>query len=299
MPSEKEINYYDQEGQMTFSMISTRTSNSVVQANPLIKARQNLTLNQKKLISVIIMQIIADDVDFKPYELSPSELSNMLGQADSSNLYHRSKEMCDSLMSKKLEITQEDGSWEKYQWVQHCKYNAKTKKIEIMLNTSLRPFLLGLVKNGYYTQYELRNVLDLHSIYAVRIFELIQEKIKRPGKKPLPMEGLRVKIDKQTIIDACMLYQVDGKDRIIYDEETKKPKEKYPKLSRFKEIVIKKACEEISANTDYYVPYASADPEKCVKFEKKGRDVVAFSFYVNTHSHEPHFLEKVLNSRTG
>ena len=36
-----------------------------------------------------------------------------------------------------------------------------------------------------------------------------------------------------------------------------------------------------------------------VSFEKKGRDVVAFSFYVNTHSHEPHFLEQVLNGRTG
>ena len=172
-----------------------------------------------------------------------------------------------------------------------------TKKIEIMLNTSLKPFLLGLVRNGYYTQYELKNVLDLHSIYAVRIFELIQEKIKLPGKKPLPMDGVRVRIEKQTILDACMLYQVDGKDRIIYDEETKKPKEKYPKLSRFKEIVIKKACEEISANTDYYVPYSSADPEKCVKFEKKGRDVVAFNFYVNTHSHEPDFIDRIWEAR--
>ena len=278
--------YCSDDGQMTFFPITTRTSNVVAQANPLIKARQNLTLNQKRLILVIMMQIVANDVAFKPYEISPSTLAEMFDNTDSSNYYHRAQEICRGLMKKQLEIRSADGSWKLFQWVQTSEYDARIKKIRIMLNPDLKPFLLRLVETGNYTQYILESAIGINSIYAVRMFELLQEEMKLPPNRPFPSEGVYVTLDKQTIIDGLMLYKLDSKEKIIFDKQTGKFKERYPKISRFKEVVIQKACEEITENTEYYVPYDDKETGKKVTSVKKGREITGFTFYVNLKEHE-------------
>lgn len=281
--------YEDDDGQMTFSNISTDKSNMVVQANALIKSRQDLSLNEKKLICIIISQIVADDMEFKPYIVSPSELAGMVGNMDSVNMYHNAQDICDSIMRKHLEIRSEDGSWKKIQWVSMCEYNSKTKKIQILLNDNLKPYLIGLAQAGYYAQFAEENILPMNSIYSIRLFELINEAIKT---KILPQTGTRVRINKSDIIDACMMYKRDHRGKILIDSETKEPVEKYNKLSMFKKRVIQTACEEISELSMYYVPYESDDPDKCVKFIKKGREVVAFDFYVNMIYREPNSISK-------
>ncbi len=291
--SEMNVNFYEEDGQMTFSTISTDTRNKVVQANPMIRGRQNLNLNQKKLVLVMIMQVLANDVEFKPFEVSPAEFSSLIGNSDSSNMYHRAKALCDSLMKKQLEILSDDGSWEKHQWVQFCRYDSKTKRMQIMLNPSLKPYLLGLVSKGGYTQYTIDNTLSMTSIHAIRIFELIQEAIRT---RTLPKEGMRVRIERQTIVDACTLYKTNEKtDEILIDPATKKPIEIYPKFSHLKKYVIKPACEEICKNTNFYVPFEAEDPEnpdKCVKFHRRGREIQVIDFFVNEAFHEDMFYTK-------
>lgn len=44
------------------------------------------------------------------------------------------------------------------------------------LNDDLKPFLLQLKE--HYTQYTLDNIMAMKSTYSIRIFELLQEKIK-------------------------------------------------------------------------------------------------------------------------
>lgn len=275
--------YQDENGQLTFSTISTDVRNKIVQGNPMIRGRQNLTLNEKRLVLVMIMQVLANDMEFRPYEISPAEFSMLIGNTGAQNMYHRAKTLCDGLMKKQLEIVDANGSWEKYQWVQFCKYNKPSKRMQVMLNPSLKPFLIGLVEKGNYTQFAADNVLALPSFYAIRIFELIQEAIKI---KTLPKEGIRVRIEKQTIIDACTLYKKDEKNDIIVDPVTKKPVEMYPKFSHLKKFVIKPACEDICQNTSFYVPFESDDPDKCVKFIRRGREIQVLDFYVNEHFHE-------------
>ncbi len=277
--------YEDQDGQLTFSSISTDTSAMVVQSNTMIKGRQDLSLNEAKLVRIIMMQILANDLDFKPYTVSPGEFAMLVGNVDSVNMYHKSKDLCDSLMRKNLEIVSDDGSWVKYNWVSMCRYNSRSKKIEVKLNPDLKPFLLGLVEKGFYTQYTLDNTLNMSSIYAIRIFELLQEAIK---SRVLPKNGTKVVLTKDTIINACMIYKQDKKSGAIILGPDKQPVEKYERISQFKEKVIETACREITANTIYYVPYNAKNkehPEWKVGFIKSGREITAFEFYVNTKYH--------------
>ena len=280
--------YEDDTGQLTYSQISMDVRNQVVQSNTMIRGRQDLSLTEAKLIRIIMMQIIGNDLEFKPYSLSPGELAKLVGNSDSVNMYHNAKAICDGIMKKQLEIVSDDGSWIKYQWVSQCEYNARTKKILIMLNDKLAPFLLGLVQKGYYTQYSLDNTLQMNSIYALRVFELIQESLKT---KLLPLDGTRITLNKQTIIDACMLYKTDRRGELVLDGN-KKPMEKYSSVSMLRQRIIKIACDEISDKTEYYIPYESDDPEKCVKPVKQGREVVGFDFYINTHVHEDVLKQK-------
>ncbi len=282
--SYQEQTYEDFDGQITFNPISTNLSNYVVMDNNLIFGRQNLSINEIKLTRLIMMQIVAEDMNFRFYEVSPADFSRIIGHSNASNLYHCAEDLCVGLMQKHVEVKAADGSWEKINWVSVCRYNAKNKKIEIKLNPDLAPLLLGLVKKGFYTQYPMETISGMTSVYAIRIFELLLASIKT---KTLPPNGTRVEISRQDIVDACMLYKYDSKGKVLIDQETKRPVEKYPKMCHIKNRVIAYACKEICENTNYYVPFESeGDPDKCVKNIKKGKEIVAFSFYVNMKYHE-------------
>ncbi len=272
------------DGQMIFSNINTNPSNYVVMDNSLIMARQNLSLQEFKLIRLIIMQIIANDLDFRFYEVSPADFARIIGNQDISNIYHAANSLCDGLMSKKIELCSEDGSWVKYNWTSMARYDSKTKKMQIKLNSDLKPFLLGLVEKGYYTQYSYDNIAQMSSTHAGRIFEMLLANIKT---HKLPNEGISIILTKQQIIDGCMLYKKDKKGNILIDPETKQPVEKYERISQLKAKVIKKACEEITDKTMYYVPFETEDGDKKHGVEdiKSGKSIVAFKFYINMIYH--------------
>ncbi len=272
------------DGQITFSNINTNITNYVAMSNNLIMGRQNLTLHEFKLVRLMIMQILANDLDFRPYEISPADYARIIGNQDISNAYHTAPELCDGLMTKTIELISEDGSWVKYNWTSMSKYDAKTKKMQLKLNPDLKPFLIGLVEKGYYSQYTFDNIALMSSTFAGRIFEMLLASIKT---RLIPEEGTYITLTKQQIVDGCMLYKTDKKGRIQIDSESKKPLEKYERISQLKEKVIKKACQEICDKTMYYVPFVTEDGTKSHGVEdiKSGRTIIAFKFYVNMIYH--------------
>lgn len=60
----------------------------------------------------------------------------------------------------------------KIPWVSKCEYQADVG-VAIKLNDELKPLLLNLKER--YTQYTLDNILTMKSVYAIRIFELLQK----------------------------------------------------------------------------------------------------------------------------
>ena len=90
----------------------------------------------------------------------------------------------------------------------------------------------------------------MKSIYGVRIFELLSEKIKT---KTIPRGGVNVEMSMQYLRECC-----DCED-------------KYERFSQFKARVLDRAIEEIERVTTYRVKY---------DYIKKGKAVTGIRFHV-------------------
>lgn len=243
------------EGQLTFDFC-VDTEKYVVQANEMVGGKQALNLNSAKLIRAAIMQIEAEDTELKPYIMSIPELSELLG-VPRSNLYRDVNKITDNIISNPIFIKNKSGkkiAWVKIPWVQRCEYVSDVG-IAIKLNDELKPYLLQL--KGQYTQYTLDSILSMKSVYAIRIFELLLEKIKR-GNRVLPKDGCYTEMSVQYLRERCSC------------------EDKYVRYSQFKSRVIDTAVKEINEKTSYYVEYSE---------KKKGHSVDSIVLHINSSYH--------------
>lgn len=242
------------DGQLSFDFCLD-TRNYVVQANNLIGGKQALKLNSAKLIRSAIMQVVRDDEELKPYIITVKELADLLG-VSASNVYRDVEEITDDIIKNpvyvKEEIVGKSIKWIKIPWVSKCEYNSDIG-VAIKLNEELKPFLINLKE--HYTQYTLQEVLTMKSVYAIRIFEMLQSKIM---SRMLPKDGTDIEISVQEIRECC-----DCED-------------KYPAFGNLKDKVIDKAVSEINRVTMFRVDYS---------YRKKSRTVVAIIFHVNMMYH--------------
>ena len=241
------------DGQLSFDF-SLDKDNYVVQANDLIGGKQALKLNSAKLIRAAIMQIVPEDDELKPYVVSIKEIAELLGVSES-NLYRDIDDITDDIIKNPVLIRQAINrqiKWVKIPWVSKCEYNSNVG-VSIQLNDNLRPFLIRLKE--HYTQYTLDNILCMKSVYAIRIFELLQERIMT---RVLPKEGQYIEISLQELRQCC-------------DCE-----EKYPRFTHFKDRVIETARREINELTMFRMEY---------EYVKEGKSVVAIRFHMNMMYH--------------
>lgn len=241
------------EGQICFDMC-LNGNNYVVQANSLLGGRQALSINSAKLIRAAIMQVVRDDIELKPYIITIGELSNLLN-VSKSNLYRDIEKITDEILTSHVDVRMEYGEklrWKKINWVSFIEYQSDAG-IAIKLNSDLKPYLLNLREK--YTQYTLENILVMKSIYAIRIFELLQEKII---VKLIPTTGLYIEMS------------------VIYIRECCGCENKYEKFSHFKSRVLDVAVNEINRVTLYNVTYI---------YIKKGKVIDGIKFHVNMSYH--------------
>ena len=240
-------------GQLSFDF-SLDSGQYVCQANTLITGRQALKLNSAKLIRAAIMQIRFDDTELKPYIISIADLAELIG-VSSSNIYRDIDDITDDILNNPVYIRSEQKDkikWMKIPWVSKCEYESDLG-VAIKLNDELKPLLINLKEK--YTQYTLDNILAMKSVYAIRIFELLQEKIV---KKTLPREGIDITLSVDQIRECC--------DCI----------DKYKSFANLKQRVINSALEEINRVTLYRVD---------VTYLKSGRAVTSIIFHVNMMYH--------------
>lgn len=242
------------EGQVSFDFCLD-TRNYVCQANTLVGGKQALKLNSAKLIRAAIMQVVKGDEELKPYIISIKGLAELLN-VPASNIYRDIESITDDIISNPVYIREEKIGktirFIKIPWVTRCEYSSDIG-IAIELNEKLKPFLLNLKER--YTQYTLQEILIMKSVYAIRIFEMLQSKIIN---KVLPKEGVDIEILVKEIRECC-----DCED-------------KYPAFGNFKDKVIDKAVNEINRVTMYVVTYS---------YIKNGKSVIGIKFHVNMYYH--------------
>ena len=201
------------------------------------------------------MQVVKEDEELKPYIITIHDLSELL-HIPSSNIYRDIDEITNDIINNPVFLRMDSGkktAWVKIPWVSRCEYHSDVG-ILIKLNDELKPYLVNLKE--HYTQYVLENILAMKSIYGIRIFEILQEKIK---ERILPKGGRDIVLSVQEIRECCDCT------------------EKYNKWSHFKDRVIDSAVKEIEKTTFYTLSYETI---------KSGRKVDSIKFHINMKYHQ-------------
>ena len=242
------------EGQLSFDFCLD-TRNYVCQANSLVGGKQALKLNSAKLIRAAIMQVVRDDEELKPYIITISELAELLN-VPKSNIYRDIDDITDDILNNPVYIREEVGKkvrWIKIPWVTRCEYNSDIG-VAIKLNDELKPFLINL--KDHYTQYTLDSILVMKSVYAIRIYELLQSEIMT---RILPRAGTDIELSVETLKECC------GCESKAYNT-----------FSNFRNRVIDIAVKEINEKTLYPLSY---------DYVKKGKSVIGLIFHINMKYH--------------
>ncbi len=233
-------------------------SNYVVQANALVCGKQALQIKSAKLIRAAVMQIKPDDVELQPYVVTIKEISELL-DIPTSDVYRDIKDIVNDINNNPVFFEKTIGRktcWISIPWVQRCEYISDVG-VALKLNSELKPFLINLKNTYNYTQYALENILAMKSVYAIRIFELLQEENLH---KIIPREGTDIELSLDMIRNCCGIDELKS----------------YKLFSNLRAKVVDVAVNEINRVTLYNVTYS---------YVKKGRSVVAINFHMNMKYH--------------
>lgn len=215
----------------------------VTQSNNLIEARHKnpLTAREQKIVLTMVSMIEPYDEDFKDYQISIKDFSEMLGLKGSVK-YTQMKEIAVNLMTKTIEIPQENSGWILANWISSAEYKEGEGVINLSFSPKLKPYMLQL-KNQF-TSYRLSNILNLNSTYSIRLYELMK-KWQYLGRWRCSVENLRGKLGV-------------GKGT-------------YPRYANLKARVLVTAIEEVNKKTDLYIDFNEI---------KKGRSVEQIEFTI-------------------
>jgi len=223
----------------------------VVKDNALINASYSLGLVEQRLILLAIVIIrehthnmALDYIAFnKPIEITAESYINTFNVSHST-AYESLKDACKSLFSRQFSYQESRGkgiAHKTTRWVSDIAYIDNSATIEFTFAPAVLPLITYLEK--HLTSYELKQVANLTSGYAIRLYELLIA-WRSTGKTPL--------------ID---LYEFRSKLGIGDD--------KYQRMGQLKEKVLHLAIEQINEHTDITVSYEQ---------HKQGRNISGFSF---------------------
>lgn len=152
--------------------------NKLVVSNNYIRAvhPDRMGLNAMKLFRLVITQCRLKDEEFFEYDFKISELAKLF-EISSQNLYRDVREMCKNMLQMLLYIGDgnENHSWEYKTIFRTCKYDRDTGTITVRLNDDMTDLFLQLKRD--FTRIPIAAVLMMRSKYAIRLFEVICEKL--------------------------------------------------------------------------------------------------------------------------
>lgn len=171
-------------------LVNVNKKSLVVQSNRLIEAKYRLSVEEQKIVKILVSQIQKDDEDFKDYEFRIKDLAELLGM-EHSNPYGVLREITRKLVSRVLEFyDQEKKEFIQASWLSGAKYKEGMGTVILHFDPLLKPLLLQL--QSYFTKYELGHILRFRGQYTIRFFEFRKSFLGRnKSEVMLDMEALR------------------------------------------------------------------------------------------------------------
>lgn len=219
----------------------------IVKDNALINASYNLDLVEQRLILLAIIEaresgkgINAND----PLTVHAESYINQFG-VHRNTAYQALKDACDNLFARQFsyQSLSEKGNVinHKSRWVSEVAYIDHEAVVRLIFSPAIVPLITRLEEQ--FTKYEIQQISNLTSAYAVRLYEILIA-WRSTGKTPLiTMHDFRQKIG-------------------VLDPE-------YKRMYDFKKYVLDIALKQVNEHTDITVK---------VEQHKTGRSITGFSF---------------------
>lgn len=212
----------------------------VTKSNGLIEASYKLTTNEQRIILMLAAKVQPEDKEFTRYRIEVDEFVTLLGLKNK-GVHNDIQEIIKGLMKKTFGIKKEK-SLLYLPWLASAEYFVGQGYMELEFSPKLKPYLLQLKER--FTTYRLYDVMQLRSVYSIRIYELL---------KQYAQIGAR-------FFDLADLKFILGIE-----------KNEYERYGHFKSKVLKVAQKELAEKTDI-----SFDFEEI----KSGRKVAKINFII-------------------
>ena len=219
---------------------------TVVKSNKVVEASYMLTLAEQRVLLACIAQIDSKAVltDQYRFEVSASEIVDLVGLDSFSNAYRDLKKSAEKLYERSVIIDEPDPdnpqiTHRKTRWISSIDYVPGEGKLVLSFSFGIIPYLSQLSKE--FTKYKLKHVARFESVYSIRLYELLVQ-WSAVGQREIKVEWLK----KQ--------FQVG---------------DKYDRLGDLKKRVIDPAVAEINVHSNLWVKYGQ---------RKVGRTVTHFQF---------------------
>lgn len=218
----------------------------VVKDNALINASYNLDLVEQRLILLAIIEARANGQGINandPLSIHAESYAKQFG-VHRNTAYQALKDACHQLFKREFSYQEQRSKGIAHvqsRWVSQAAYLEDAACVELIFSPALVPMITALEKQ--FTSYELEQVSELTSAYAVRLYEILIS-WRSMGKTPvLDLTSFREKLGVE-------------------------PHE-YIRMHHFKARVLEAAIKQINTHTDITVQYEQ---------HKTGRSISGFSF---------------------
>ena len=214
----------------------------VVKDNSLINASYYLSLVEQRLILLGIVEARNNQSQDNEFIIHVNSYISAFG-VDDSTAYLTIKEACKRLRGRYFTYDRlVNGSIEEVEsnWIQSIAYATNSSYVKIKFTEAVMPLITNLEK--HFTSYQLEQVKDLTSIYAIRLYELLIS-WKQTKKVELSLADLRLKLGVESY--------------------------RYKTMCNFKAKVLGLAVSQINEHTDITVKYEQV---------KQGRTITGFKF---------------------
>lgn len=216
-------------------------------ANDIIKGKQSMTLQTARLIRLLITQVVKEDKDLKTYSCKIAELANFF-DIPKNNLYRDIQFICEDAMKSVVYIGTGNPKhpWEMFHWISTARYDGNGE-LTLRLSDEIKPYILELEK--WFTQYQLKNILEFSSYYSIRLYEILKCEDGKYRNEKLKHE---FKVDELRQFFGC--------------------EKKYKQFFDFKKNTIEVALREINEKSDIWVD---------VSYKKSGKSITSVIFEVH------------------
>jgi len=224
-------------------------NNLVAKSNDLIVASYELTRNEQRLLLACISQINsqpnASEITMQDeFVVTTEQMKELYKDSSKDNVYRDLNVVANNLFEREVKIALPDNEMLRTRFVSSVLFQPEKSQITVTFAQKILPYLTQLKKN--FTRYRLADTVELTSIYAIRLYEMV---VCWQGQNRW---SETVDLGEFRYMMGCV--------------------GKYKQFGQLRQSVIEKAVEQINENTAYNVS---------VKYRKIKHTYksVTFSFY--------------------